>query len=917
MALTRRELRTRLVAATSSTAMPVARMLDVSATAPPNDLVSLSSGRRKLTALMHRDDDIRRLSTRLLGVNSITTDVGLRVYNQEPDSHLEEMQGQFLESLIGAITNWAAHGVQFDDKIADLVRTASSATPAGFAFRALFAPTRFPAPGPGMPENPPEPTGGRPPLVGLPPVGLPNLPKIPEKHLGSAIGNARSLCAGIVTRGLARWGEAMANAQPRYTSNSHITGLEPVDGCAGDLLEVHGSGFGSGQQRALAFTGPNQKAVLVLSRDVSNWADDLITVHIPVEARRGPVAIVDLPSRAAPNAAAEAFVNDVAACFGAVAVERMRAKLAATYPSLGSPPMQQNNANAFNGGPPEIRSFYKSPAGQLWPGMTLQLTWNVDNATRVEIVAEDVDGADNELPDVPGVLASSGSVSMVIPGTRRWKGRYVLRAFNRCVGDQPVEQTIEVEMFLRNGLALGGGGTRGDFQAGALLYLYDEVGLRPDAIASTSVGSINAVELLMGDDADRSAASRLRDVWVDDLMNERSMWDEELWLTTVKARLRSDPVDLAVTILINPLGGLIAAAVELDAIERLLASALSLFNLKPIERLMRARWRPERNTHVPTRMLSVSVETADRVAVDEEGRVISAGPTPTRGPWVTPPPPVDVIQGALASASMPGIFPARRLGDHMCVDGGVRDVVPVVSAVRDLGCNRVYAIRNSAPVTPLNTDPLRNGLTTAMRSVMQITYDEIADEDLIPFGGLGDVEIITIDSSLDLHDPLVVEPGLIRIAIDYGWMRAGDVIAVGELRQYARDLSDEITGLRAANWQLAHWVLGIQWADPHRSLDAFLAFGGAKSPDELNAEVVHDPLLALRSIRSNCHRIRELIQQRLYIDAPLPSMGHRSAWFLEWEAVDVNHAPRLATPWSDFELAGVLVLEAEAAPASL
>lgn len=49
-------------------------------------------------------------------------------------------------------------------------------------------------------------------------------------------------------------------------------------------------------------------------------------------------------------------------------------------------------------------------------------------------------------------------------------------------------------------LVLSGGATRGDFEAGAVKFLY-EVGIRPDIICSTSVGSVNAIKLAEGEGA--------------------------------------------------------------------------------------------------------------------------------------------------------------------------------------------------------------------------------------------------------------------------------------------------------------------------------------------------------------------------------------------------------------------------------
>ena len=97
------------------------------------------------------------------------------------------------------------------------------------------------------------------------------------------------------------------------------------------------------------------------------------------------------------------------------------------------------------------------------------------------------------------------------------------------------------------------------------------------------------------------------------------------------------------------------------------------------------------------------------VMVDETGGVLERGPTVTRPAQVPAGPSTDVPDGAIASACMPGIFPARRLKNNMCVDGGIREVVPTQVAVHDLSRNEVYALRCSA-APALQTRTLRDPL---------------------------------------------------------------------------------------------------------------------------------------------------------------------------------------------------------------
>jgi hypothetical protein len=318
-------------------------------------------------------------------------------------------------------------------------------------------------------------------------------------------------------------------------------------------------------------------------------------------------------------------------------------------------------------------------------------------------------------------------------------------------------------------------------------------------------------------------------------------------------------------------------------------------------------------------MVSVSLETGELVFVDEHGDVFP-GTSPPPGADRSPSPRTGLVDGAIASASMPGIFPARRLGPHMCVDGGVREVVPVVTAVEQLGCNQVIAIRVSAPVPPLPLDQSRIVPTIVARSLFDITFDEVADDDVEPYSGWGQNTVTTISATLNLHDTLVVEPGLIRIAIDYGWMRASDVFDPPTDRHaYAFELSDQITRLRCLNWKNAHWAAGAQWIDPNRSLDSALTSGQTSLPEYHYSAVQTGS--AVRAIRNTCVEIHRLLQHRQSIGAPIPPGA--SAWYREWEElgrpVDPHSTarPMPATPWDQFVMKDETVAPASPPPVLL
>ncbi|MCK6211153.1 patatin-like phospholipase family protein [Georgenia sp. EYE_87] len=67
----------------------------------------------------------------------------------------------------------------------------------------------------------------------------------------------------------------------------------------------------------------------------------------------------------------------------------------------------------------------------------------------------------------------------------------------------------------RTGLVLSGGGARASFQIGALRYLYDEVGIRPEVITGTSAGSVLAAVLAQSDEPaeQRRLVGELARIW--------------------------------------------------------------------------------------------------------------------------------------------------------------------------------------------------------------------------------------------------------------------------------------------------------------------------------------------------------------------------------------------------------------------
>jgi predicted acylesterase/phospholipase RssA len=185
---------------------------------------------------------------------------------------------------------------------------------------------------------------------------------------------------------------------------------------------------------------------------------------------------------------------------------------------------------------------------------------------------------------------------------------------------------------------------------------------------------------------------------------------------------------------------------------------------------------------------------------------------------VTSPAVVDVVKGAMASAAAPTFFRPQVFFDETYVDGGIRELTPVEVAFQ-CGADLVYAISESAlqldptditvpGLTPRPGSGFTDLISIAGRSLAEITLDEIANDDLRGFGDA----ISVIAPTFNVFSGLVIDPGLIDIWIDYGLMRAADVVTLppgtddprSVTGSKAIELSDHLTRLRVAVWLAEH-----------------------------------------------------------------------------------------------------------------
>jgi NTE family protein len=193
----------------------------------------------------------------------------------------------------------------------------------------------------------------------------------------------------------------------------------------------------------------------------------------------------------------------------------------------------------------------------------------------------------------------------------------------------------------RTAFVLGGGGLLGAAEAGMARALL-EAGVVPDLVLGTSIGAINGAALAA--DPTPAAANRLVEMW---------------------AGLAADDV----------LGGSL-----LGRIGELLRTRTSLHSNSSLRKLLH-EYLPERfdDLAVPFQCVAASVERASEQWFSE-------------GPLIDP---------VLASAALPGVFPAVEIDGEHYLDGGLVNSIPISRAVR-LGADVVWVLHVGRIEEPLS-----------------------------------------------------------------------------------------------------------------------------------------------------------------------------------------------------------------------
>ena len=230
------------------------------------------------------------------------------------------------------------------------------------------------------------------------------------------------------------------------------------------------------------------------------------------------------------------------------------------------------------------------------------------------------------------------------------------------------------------GFVLSGGGSRGAYEAGNIQYQRTDLAKRLgrhvplDIVTGTSVGAINAAFVAAtNDDPDKQAqriTSHWRSLQVEQLIGMRAID----MLRAAKLLLGGNPPTPA------PGSFRYGGLLDTGGLERVVVKAIPWRNIDHNLRNGSLHAISVSTTHVGTGHTVVFVSSADPVPREwsrdpfVRHRVARVGP-----------------RHVLASAALPILFPAVKIGDEYFTDGGLRQNTPMSPAIR-LGADRMLLV---------------------------------------------------------------------------------------------------------------------------------------------------------------------------------------------------------------------------------
>ena len=283
------------------------------------------------------------------------------------------------------------------------------------------------------------------------------------------------------------------------------------------------------------------------------------------------------------------------------------------------------------------------------------------------------------------------------------------------------------------GLVLAGGGARGAYQVGALKYLLYELEIPFNVIAGVSVGALNAAVIAQFDVGyEKQAYLALEEIWLN--IKEKDVFK------------RHFPFG----ILHMPFKG-------------------SVYDTMPLKATLKKCISPSRirGSNRDLVIGATDYESGDFVEFTHQDSSL-----------------LEIIR---ASAAIPILFPYVKVGGNFFMDGGVRELAPVLSAVKR-GCTNILTIVPSPKHVfyskRKNTQP---NLKEAIARAVDMSLSELEEKDLL------DCPVIRPNHSLTTN-ALDFDPTLIREMMSKGYVDARAQYDRTSTKRLSPRIQDRIEG---------------------------------------------------------------------------------------------------------------------------
>ena len=262
----------------------------------------------------------------------------------------------------------------------------------------------------------------------------------------------------------------------------------------------------------------------------------------------------------------------------------------------------------------------------------------------------------------------------------------------------------------KRAIVLSGGGARGAYEAGVLRFLFDDfparTGLTPqfDIVCGTSVGAIHACYLAGTAEGVEGRGQKLVDIWRDLEVDEVFKFTPGSIIALPRKLLGARR--LAERLRAGQRPDRLFGLLDTEPLERLVLDAIPWPNIR----------RNLRSGLVESVCVAATqIATGQAVVFIEQ---LGQGLPPWASQTNIRMQPIRLMPvHALASAAIPLLFPAVRVGSRYYADGGLRLNTPLAPAVR-LGANRVLVIGLSHGVRPTVSEALAQQRTAGFGNPM-------------------------------------------------------------------------------------------------------------------------------------------------------------------------------------------------------